>query len=449
MTETPFVPTARGIAWFVLERVDRDRAFAEIVLHAALPEAKLEIRDRALATELSYGTLRLRGRVDAALGQALDRPLRRVESEVRNLLRLGAYQLLCLDSIPDAAVVHETVLLARKIGFERATGFTNAVLRGLIRIRDEQGLVWPDPVADPIGHLESWGSMPRWLAERLVAELGPEEAIHFAEACAKAPPRTVRVTSSGVRERVARELGGAPTPYAPMGVTNAAKDPSRGPSFDRGEYVIQDEASQLVPLLLGAEPNDTVVDCCAAPGTKAVQLAEIVGPRGEVIALEQNRTRMALIYKSAQRLGLHNIRPLERDVAKGFDLKGPSFYRRILVDAPCSGLGTLRRNPDARWRVRPEEIPRCAERALEILSSAGRYVEEGGSLVYSVCTFTPEETRGVVSRFLESAKAFRIDDPRPFLPEPAHVLVTAGNELATWPQRHGCDGFFAVRLVRA
>jgi 16S rRNA (cytosine967-C5)-methyltransferase len=448
MSEIPFVPSARGVAWFVLERVDRDRAFAEIVLHGALPESQLDRRDRALATELSYGCLRLRGRMDAALAQCLDRPLRRIESEIRNLLRLGAYQLLCMDSIPDAAVVHETVLLARKLGFERATGFTNAVLRTLLRRRDEQGLVWPDPAADPVGHIESFGSLPRWLAERLVAELGASEALAFAEACAKAPPRSVRVTARGERERVARDLGGEPTRFAPSGVTNATLDPSRSTAFDRGEYVIQDEASQLVPLLLGAELSDTVVDCCAAPGTKAVQLAEQVGPRGEVIALEQNRTRMALIYKSASRLGLANIRPLERDVAQGFDLQGRSSYRRILVDAPCSGLGTLRRNPDARWRVRPEEIPRCADRALAILESAGRYVEEGGALVYSVCTFTPEETTGVVSRFLESARDFRIDDPRPFLPEPARALVNDANALQTWPQTHGCDGFFAVRLVR-
>lgn len=448
MTETPFVPTARGVAWFVLERVERDRAFAEIVLHGAFPEAQLERRDRALATELSYGTLRLRGRVDAALQQSLDRPLRRIESEVRNLLRLGAYQLICMNGIPDAAVVHETVLLARKLGFERATGFTNAVLRGLARKRDERGIVWPDPVLDPIGNMETWGSLPRWLAERLVAELGPEEALAFAEVNAKAPPRTVRVTARGDVERVAHDLGGQRTTYAATGVSQLLHDPSRGAAFDRGDFVIQDEASQLVPLLLGAELSDTVVDCCAAPGTKAVQLAEQVGPRGEVIALELHRARIALIHKSAGRLGLANIRPLERDVAQGFDLQGRSSYKRVLVDAPCSGLGTLRRNPDARWRLQPQEIPRCADRALAILSSAGRYVEEGGVLVYSVCTFSPEETTGVVSRFLESAKQFRVDDPRPFLPETAHELVNELNALVTWPQRHGCDGFFAVRLVR-
>jgi 16S rRNA (cytosine967-C5)-methyltransferase len=135
-------------------------------------------------------------------------------------------------------------------------------------------------------------------------------------------------------------------------------------------------------------------------------------------------------------------------VAQGFDLQGQRFFKRVLVDAPCSGLGTLRRNPDARWRVRPEDPARSAESAHSILASAARYVEEGGVLVYSVCTFTAEETTGVTSRFLESHADFRVDDPRPFLPEPAHALVTPAQALQTWPQRDGCDGFYAVRLVR-
>ncbi|HXX49316.1 MAG TPA: 16S rRNA (cytosine(967)-C(5))-methyltransferase RsmB [Myxococcota bacterium] len=448
MSAIDLVPTARGVAWHVLERVERDRAFADLVLHAALATARLERRDRAFATELAYGTLRLRGRLDAALGQGLDRPLRRVEPALLNLLRLGAYQLLCLSGVPDPAVVDESVSLARKVGLERATGFTNAVLRGLARKRDEKAIAYPDFAADPVGHVETWGSLPRWLAERLVAELGAEEARAFALACAEPPPRSVRVCAGFDRLAVAQALGGRPTRYAPSGVTAAALDPVRAEGFDRGEYVVQDEASQLVPLLLGAESGETVVDCCAAPGTKAVQLAEQVGPRGEVIALELHRSRLALIHNAARRLRLLNLRPLERDVARGFDLQGRASYKRILVDAPCTGLGTLRRNPDARWRLRPEDVPRAAESALSILSSAARYVEEGGVLVYSVCTFTPEETTGVLSHFLESHPDFRVDDPRPLLPEPARELAADGRALATWPQRHGCDGFFAVRLVR-
>ena len=189
MSAVDLVPTARGVAWHVLERVERDRAFADLALHAALGTARLERRDRAFATELAYGTLRLRGRLDAALGQGLDRPLKRVEPALLNLLRLGAYQLLCLTGVPDPAVVDETVSLARKIGLERATGFTNAVLRGLARKRDENGIAYPDFAADPVGHVESFCSLPRWLAERLVAELGAEEARAFALACTEPPPR--------------------------------------------------------------------------------------------------------------------------------------------------------------------------------------------------------------------------------------------------------------------
>jgi 16S rRNA (cytosine967-C5)-methyltransferase len=441
-------PTARGVAFHVLERVERDRAFADLALHAALGTAKLERRDRGFATELSYGTLRLRGRLDTALSQSLDRPFGKVEPALRNLLRLGAYQLLCLPNIPDAAVVDETVSLARKLGLERATGFANAVLRGLARKRDAGEIHYPDFATDPVSHIETWGSLPRWLAERLVDQLGPDDARAFAQTCTEAPPRTVRVTKTADLAAVAQALGGRPTKYAPRGVTNAALDPVRAEGFDRGEYVVQDEASQLVPLLLDAQPDDTVVDCCAAPGTKSVQLAEQVGPRGEVIALELHRPRLALIHSAARRLGLSNLRPLERDVAQGFDLQGQRFFKRILVDAPCSGLGTLRRNPDARWRVRLEDVARAATSAYSILASAARYVEEGGVLVYSVCTFTAEETTGVTSRFLESNPDFRVDDPRPFLPEAARALVTSGDALATWPQRDGCDGFYAVRLVR-
>jgi 16S rRNA (cytosine967-C5)-methyltransferase len=448
MSVNEIIPSARGVAFHVLERVERDRAFADWVLHAAPATTPLPPRDRGFATELSYGTLRLRGRLDHALTQGLDRPFHRVEPAMRNLLRLGAYQLLCMPSIPDAAVVDESVTLARKLGLERATGFANAVLRGLARKRDAGEIVYPDFATDPIGHLETYGSLPRWLAERLVAQIGADDARAFALACAEAPPRTVRVTARADRAAVAQELGGRPTRFAPAGVTGVALDPVRAAGFDRGDYVIQDEASQLVPLLLGAELNDTVVDCCAAPGTKAVQLAEQVGPRGEVIALELHRARIALIHSAARRLGLTNLRPLERDVAQGFDLQGRLHFRRILVDAPCSGLGTLRRNPDARWRARPDDVPRAAASALAILSSAARYVEEGGVLVYSVCTFTSEETTELVARFLESHPDFRQDDPRPFLPEPARALVSEGGALQTWPQRDGCDGFFAVRLVR-
>jgi len=433
----------------VLARVDRDRAFADLALHAELTDARLERRERALATELAYGTLRLRGRVDAVLRQCMDRDLGKTQREVRNLLRLGSYQILFLDRIRNAAAVSETVKLARLLGLDAAAGFLNAVLRQVARRSEAGTLVFPDRAQDPKGYLTDWASLPAWLAERWIAQSGEQEAFALAEACTKAPPRTVRVSQGIDLETVARRLQGRPCRFAPRGVTGLRLDPVLDPGFARGEFTVQDEASQLVPLMLGAEPNETVVDCCAAPGAKAVQLAEQVGPKGEVIALELHDARVPLILRGARRLGLSNLRALQRDVAKGFNLHGPLHFKRILVDAPCSGLGTLRRNPDARWRVQPGEIERWAERGLALLVSAARYVEQGGALVYSVCTHTPEETVQLVTRFLESHPNFRLDDPRPYLPAAAAGLVDEAGALWTYPHRHGCDGFYAVRLVRA
>ncbi len=290
---------------------------------------------------------------------------------------------------------------------------------------------------------------PRWLAERWVAELGPEQAIALALSQARPPPRTVRLSPGADRQVISKRLAAMPCRYAPDGLRECRRDPVRDPGFERGEFSVQDEASQLAVLLLGAERGDTVVDCCAAPGTKAVQLAQQVGRDGEVIALDVNGSRLKLVGRAARRLGLSNLRILERDAIHGFDLHGRLRFRRVLVDAPCTGLGVLRRNPDARWRLRPEDVPRAADTQLRLLDSAARYVEDGGVLAYSVCTTTPEETTGVLARFLESHPEFKGDDPRPLLPAAAHGLIDASGALRTWPHRHGCDGFYAVRLVRS
>jgi 16S rRNA (cytosine967-C5)-methyltransferase len=441
------IRTARGVAWHVLERVERDGAWADLVLHAALRDTELERRDRALATELAYGALRLRGRLDAALAQVCDRKLEQLESKLLNLLRVGAYQLMFLDNVPNAVACDETVALARHGGLDRAAGLVNAVLRKLSE-QHPKGLRWADLRKDPVRHVADWGSLPVWLAERWVKELGPEQAAELAQVCVRPPPRSVRVSPGQDLDALAERLNGRRGTYAPACLTELRMDPVRDEGFDRGEFTIQDEASQLVCLLVAAQPGDTVVDCCAAPGTKTVQLAQDVGPRGEVIALELHTPRVALIHRSASRLGLHNVRPIQRDASKAFDLQGRAYFKRMLVDAPCSGLGTLRRNPDARWHLQPAEIERCAEKALAILGNVARYVEPGGVLVYSVCTFTPEETRGVLTRFLEQEPDFQVDDPRPWLPEPAHALVDGDGAVRTLPHLHGCDGFYAVRLSR-
>lgn len=435
---------ARDIAWRVLNRVDHDGAWADLALHALLRERDLPVRERAFATELAYGTLRTRGHLDCALRQVLDRELDGLEPGIRNLLRLGAYQLLGLAGQRDATAVDETVKLTRAAGFARASGFVNAVLRQLAKKRE--ALVFPKLEEDPVGCVRDRGSLPEWLAERWVSELGPHAAMQLARVSQEPPPRTIRVSPDADRDAVIGRLGGRRCRFAPEGVTNLVSDPVRDPGFNRGEFSVQDEASQLVVRLLDPLEGETVVDCCAAPGGKSMQIAQAVGPRGEVIALELHEQRLPLIRREANRLGLRNVRSLERDVAKGFDLQGRLYFPRILVDAPCSGLGVLRRNPDARWNARPEEIPRLAEAGLALLASAARYVEDGGVLVYSVCTVTPEETQGVIERFSEGHPDFEPEDARAFLPDAAAELVDETGALRTWPHLHGCDGFYAMRL---
>lgn len=436
----------RELAMRVLVRVERDRAYADLTLHAELPRAALARRDRALATELCYGTLRMRGRLDAGLAQVLTRPLESLEPAPRNLLRLAAYQILGQRSVPPPLVVSETVDLARRLGLDRAAGLLNAVLRQLAARADL--LVYPELDVDPVGYLRDYGSLPEWLARRWLAELGPKEAQALALCSLQRAPSTVRLSPGADRGAVLRRLGGQPCTFAPDGLTDLRRDPIPDPAFARGELTIQDEASQLVPLLLGVRTGDRVVDCCAAPGTKTVQLAQMVGPQGEVIALDRSEARLSLIRQAAHRLRLGNVRPLARDVRQGFDLQGQMQFRAILVDAPCSGLGTLRRNPDARWLLDPDTIPRNAELAAALLDSAARYVEPGGALVYSVCTITPEETVAVVDAFLERSPSFRRDDARAWLPAAAARLVDRQGALSTLPHRDACDGFFAQRLVR-
>jgi len=430
----------------VLVRVERDRAYADLTLHADLERSALDRRDRAWATELTYGTLRMRGRLDAALVQVLDRPLKALELEVRNVLRLGAYQVLAVDKLAPAIAVSETVELTHQLRLDRSTAMVNAVLRQLAKRAPT--LAFASLSEDPVAHIRDWGSLPEWLAKRWIEQFGAEEAAELALSSLRQPPKTVRVSPGAQLSAVARRLSGRPCRYAPSGITDIQRDPISDPGFLRGEFTVQDEASQLVPLLLGAKEGDRVVDCCAAPGTKTMQLAQQVGPRGEVIALDRHGSRVPLINSAARRLGLRNVRALERDVVQGFDLQGPMRFRAILLDAPCSGLGTLRRNPDARWAVRPSDIPYNAQLGLSLLRSAARYLLPDGVLVYSVCTHTPEETVGVMQQFLDEHPDFRRDDPRPWLPGAAHELVDSDEALRTLPHRHGCDGFFAQRLIR-
>jgi len=446
----------------VLERVERTRAYADITLHHALARADLASSDRALCTDLVYGTLRWRGRLDHVLEQLLDRPLDRLDAGVASALRLGAYQILFSERIPDSAAVDQAVHCTRALGVDRATGLVNAVLRRLAAEKDRIPI--PALETDPQGHLTRALSLPPWIASLWIEQFGAEQAAQLARASNAPPPISVRVNRTRLsREDLLAELAerfpeARPCRFARDGLILGRRGrPGHDPAFLDGRYTVQDEASQLVVELLDPQPGERVLDTCAAPGTKATAIAERVGESGEVVALDRHPRRLALVSRDARRLGLSWIRAVERDATRsladlveksdgGGDSEGGPFDR-VLVDAPCSGLGTLRRNPDARWRVRPEDIHELAALQRKILGRAAAVLRVGGRLVYSTCTLVPEENERVVEGFLADAPAFR-RIPAARLPVHLAPLLDEKAQLRCLPHLHDADGFFAACIER-
>ncbi len=445
---------ARLLALRVLERVDRGGAFADLALHAALGRSDLAAGDRALATDLVYGTLRWRGRVDFLLSHVLDREPGKLEPSVANLLRLGAYQLCCGHRIPASAAVDQCVRTARAAGLERATGLVNAVLRRLAR--EHTGIAFPPLETDPVGHLTHALSLPRWLAERWVEAWGAEQAARLAEASNRVPPLTVRANPlRNDRDALLAELGerfpdARAGRFATGGIVLGPRgNPGHDPAFLDGRFTVQDEASQLVVELLDPRPGERVLDLCAAPGTKTTAIGERLGDAGEVVATDRNPRRLGLVGRDARRLGLANVTTRELDGTGSLaELAGDRPFDRILVDAPCSGLGTLRRNPDARWRVRPEDEERLADTQLALLRSAVGALRPGGVLVYSTCTLAAKENEGVIGALLAEVEGLRRRDASA-LPAAVQPLLDPDGFLRCWPQRHGTDGFFAAALETA
>jgi 16S rRNA (cytosine967-C5)-methyltransferase len=414
----------------VLERVERVSAWADVLLRAHLARSPLSAADRAFATELVFGTLRWRGRLDFLLAHVIDRDLAKLEPLVANALRLGAYQIVCCDRVPDTAAVDQTVRCVRAAGAERASGLINAVLRRLAA--EHRRIAFPPLESDPLGHLTHALSLPSWLAARWLERFGAQETAALARASNEPPPLTVRVNCLRAQpELLLAELrerfpAAARCRFAEGGIVLGRRgNPALDSAFLAGRFTVQDEASQLVVALLDPRPGERVLDACAAPGGKATAIAERLGGRGEVVALDRHPRRLELVRQQARRLGLAGLTGFVRDAAAPLDdLAAERPFDRALVDAPCSGLGTLRRNADARWRIGPGDPTRIAETQRQILGRAAAVLRPGGVLVYSTCTLLPEENEQVVEDFLARSPAFSLDSAT-CMPSELHPLLDA------------------------
>ncbi len=435
--------------------IDRPRRSAAAILHAVetgafadtlLGQARQEFdsRDSAFITELVYGTLRNRERIDRALNQFSKKTIDRTDAWTRNILRLGAYQLLFLDRVPVSAAVNTAVELARFHGCVPA--YVNGLLRNLDRNRGSITLP-----GEPVSRLSVFYSHPRWLVARWAARFGMERTEAVLRENNRPAPLVIRAnTLKNTRDELSARLEaeGATvrqTAYSPSGLELVASPGFAAlPAFRDGRFLVQDEAAQLIGMMLAPVCGETVLDACAAPGGKATHLAELMNNTGTVIALEKDPVRIEKVRENCARLGITSIRPVQGDATAYRE----GVFDKALVDAPCSGLGVLRRHPDGRWTKEEKGIREKQALQRKILENCSRLVKPGGALVYATCTTEPEENEAVVDELLENHREFAIDDPRPYLPAAASELIDKAGIFRTFPQAPGLDGFFGVRLVK-
>lgn len=444
----------RRLAFEILSRVEEGDAFSDQALDMVLrQETDLPDRDRRLLTELVYGILRYRGRLDFVLSLFCRQSLARVEPVVLQLLRLGCYQLLLLDRIPHRAAVHETVELARELGLNRITGFLNGILRSLVR--GLETISWPDRQSAPLPYLQHVTSLPEWLSQRWLADFGADEACALAEAMLEPAPFTVRVNTLKISREdflAALEEAGyqaAPTYYAPDGVSVTAGGARRLPGDREGWYQVQDEASMLISHLLSPRPQERLLDACAAPGGKTTHMAALTDNQTKILALDISPDRLSLVTQGARRLGCRGIESQPWDATEPADFLAENSFDRILVDAPCSGLGVMRRNPEIRWRRTREDMKINGDRQSMLLNRVAPLVKPGGRLLYSVCTMNSEETTAVRDRFLSAHCDFYQEDLREQVPPVWRELFDEQGALRTFPHHaHGMDAFFAVSFCR-
>lgn len=437
---------ARETAMKVLLAVHENGAYANIALTEALRKARLNETDRRFATELVYGAVKAGGTLDWMIRRYTDRPLRKMTPYVRAILRLGFFQLFFLDRVPASAVCNESTELAKKYGHVGTGKFVNAVLRTAAREPEKTRISENDEAA----FLAIQFQHPEWLIRRWIQMFGraeTEKLCVFDNAPAVLSLRTnlLRTSKNELMERLRSEGAEViPSDWAPEGIlcsTHAALDDSA--SLREGLFQVQDESSMQVAHVLDPQPGEFVIDMCSAPGGKTTHLAERMRNRGKILALDVYDAKLARVEENAKRLGVSIIETKLLDAREAGGAY-PAKADRVLVDAPCSGLGVLRRRPDARWRKNEEEIKKLPELQSELLESAARAVKPGGVLVYSTCTIEPAENEEVVRSFLRSRGEFSLDAAGKYLP----LKPSESDMVQFYPQRDGIDGFFIARLRR-
>lgn len=444
----------------LLELSETDASIASVVDNA-FKRCALNGRERRLANALVYGVVRWQQQLDWVLEHFIN-PRFQLDIKHRAILRLGAFQLIHLDGIPPHAAIFETVQLARK--GRKTTGFINAVLRAVQR--DASELSYPSLETHPIEHISFSLSYPKWLVKRWIQARGLAWTLAFCQASNQIAPLTFRTNSLLTdRDELCQSLSenGLSTKLskiAPEGIVvenrsitaDDAVSDSNGEKtlkdvLNRDDVYVQDESAMLVPYLIMSESPQLVVDLCAAPGGKTTHIACMMENSGKIIVSDISEKKLAVLRENCKRIGVQNVETLTIDATKA-DLSFINTADAVLIDAPCSGFGTLRRHPDIRWNKTYEQIRSLNALQYRLLENAAPHIKSGGVLVYSTCTIEPSENEEIVNRFLKSFPAFTVEHASEFLPNVPQSAITSEGFLQTFPHEHGVDGTFAARLRR-
>ena len=430
-----------------LNACQRQGGWSDGALKKQLSAAELSGRDAALATQLCFGVLQNQMLLDFYLAKFSNIPLKRMEGKVVQTLRLGAYQMLFLTRIPHSAAVNSAVALVKAhCKNPRAAGMVNGILRSMERSLQNMPVI---PQGDPVAYLSTLYSHPEWLVKEFILSLGEEETAQLLAADNSQPPtavmvNTTRTTAEELKAMLeADHVEAEPHPWLENCLLlHRTGDLERLEAFQQGLFYVQDPASRLSVLAAGAKPGMKVLDCCAAPGGKSFAAAIAMENQGEIVSCDLHPHKKKLIQAGADRLGLTIISPKTAD-GKVFRPEWENAFDLVLVDAPCSGLGVIRKKPDIRYKD-PAPLADLPAVQLDILRNAARYVKPGGTLMYSTCTLLYRENGEVVETFLAENNSYKAEA----FPLPGPVGLVQGGSVTLWPHRHGTDGFFISKMRR-
>jgi 16S rRNA (cytosine967-C5)-methyltransferase len=442
----------RDLALKSLNNLDGKNHYSgDYIDHLFRNHPHLNSRDRAFINQLIQGVVRWKLRLDWVIGQFSSLPTKKIEPQILNILRLSLYQILFLDRTPNSAAVNEAVNQAKKIRRgAHIVPFVNGILRNICRQKNE--IKYPDRYDDSLKYLSIYYSYPEWLLKKWIKELGGKETEELIEAQNQFQGLNLRTNSIKLSrdelvEKLLREgIGSVPLTYAPEGLR---LEKFRGRidrliAFNQGLFQVQHEAAQIVSYLLAPEPYSSVLDICAGYGGKSTHLAVLMSGKGNVFALDINIGRLINLYNSTKRLGIENVRVLAADAVKPLSNLFRSEFDRIMVDAPCSGLGVISRNPDIKWNRTQEDIVQLARLQKAILDNAVSVLKKQGRMLYVTCTISREENEEVVEKFLSDNRCMLLEDLSHHIPEWGRDLINEQGFFRTLPHVHAMDGFFAA-----